>query len=189
MKPKRNNQIAVDLLALSVEDKTDLVKALVLRRLFHGEPLTRDQLEIAMKADFYTIAEIVPDFDPERFAGMDTLTLYKSMVAGQLITERNAPGVSPQPATVPADDEKILVERGPRADEWMAAKGDEFEWLVYQTPMSTRGIFDNLKVKPGKERTIEVTFDEFRKTHEGSKKDVIFDNPEDRPYRNYRSSV
>ena len=160
--------IGIELLKLDTHERNTLMKGLVLRRILPGHSLNRDQLGVAIEADFEEIKRTYSAFDPIAYFGGDMKDIYNGLLAGGTLSER------PDPQGGPA-----MVDRGQFAQHFLDGLDDDMEWLIEMTPMSLRGFFDDLKTKPDKVDEIVLTNEEFDETHSGGKRRVIVDGVEE----------
>jgi hypothetical protein len=148
---------------LRAEDRNTLMKGMVLRRFPAGKPLTRSQLDVGIEQDLIEITRRFSTFDFESYVGCDLDTFYTGMVIAVLISQRDVDG-------------KTLYERGSLADDFDAGLSPDMEWMVETLPMSTRGIFDELKSRPDREEVVSV--DDALTDHNSGKKRMIVDHTE-----------
>lgn len=147
------------------------MKGMVLRRLIPGRPLTKSQLDVGIEQDIFEIQRRFSTFEFESFVGCELHVFYDCMVVGQLIEQR------------PGNNGKPLFDRGSFADEFDRDLSPDMEWMVESLPMSTRGIFDNLKSKP--DRSVTISASDIAEDHKTGKKQIIIDhsNPVQRSLR------
>jgi len=172
------NQLGVDMLYLASEDRVNLLKGAILRRLPDGNPLNKEQLENAIECDLDAIKQKWSTFDHKEYIGMDMPDLYKGMLIGQLISERTH-----------ASEVVPIVERGHFADSFLSGLSGNLQEMIEYLPMSTRGFFDNLRVRPQSGKTIKLTMDEFKEAHADGEKKVLVDDSHVNPMRRKRDSV
>lgn len=154
--------IGIDMLALGQEDRNTLMKGVVIRRFPPGGSLNKEQLEIALTSDLEAIQKRVPSFSMEEYVGVDGATFYSDMVDSGLLAEAED-GENPPIISV-TDDGNALIE----------GMDEDMEWTLEMVPMSTRGIFDRLKVMP--DTVISLTPEEFEEECLGEGKQVVVDD-------------
>jgi len=138
-----SNQLGVEMTVLRPNDRSKLMKGMVLRRLTSGNPLTRDQLDVGIEQDVIEIQRRFSTFKFKDYTGCDLDSFYNGMTAAMLINQREV-------------NDKTLYERGALADEFDANLSADMEWMVESLPMSTRGFFDQLKSRPERGVTVNV---------------------------------
>lgn len=157
-------QLGVEMTILSSSDRTNLMKGVVLRRVEHGRPLIKHQLDTALEQDFIEILKRFRTFDFESYVGVNLELFVASMYVGMLIAQRDHNG-------------ETLFERGPLADEFMAKLSETMTYMIEDMPMSTRGVFDNLKSEPAADRQITVSANDLMNQSD-TNKHVITDDRE-----------
>jgi hypothetical protein len=160
------DRLGVEMTVLASDDRTRLMKGMILRRLNRGQPLVKHQLDTAIEQDIDAIKRKFSAFEFESYIGVDLETFYTSMEVGMLINKRDG-------------RDEPLFDRGKLADEFIAGLSEDMEWMVDSLPMSTRGFFDNLKSHPDKSRQITVNAREFVQDHVTGKKRVVYDHTQD----------
>jgi hypothetical protein len=135
--------LGVEMTVLTMEDRTILMKGMILRRLAAGCPLDREQLDVGIEQDFIEIQKRFSTFDFETYVGCDLDAFYNAMTSAMLIEQRDADG-------------KTLYERGQLADEFVLSLSEDMDWMVDALPMSTRGLFDNLRQNPTREVVMDI---------------------------------
>lgn len=174
----RKNQLAIDMTYLASDDRVRVIKGTILRRLPEGTALSKEQLETAVECDMDAIKQKWSGFDHNEYVGMDVPTLYKSMLIGMLINER-----------IHASESVPVVERGSQADDFLKSLPDDLQIMIEFMPMSTRGLFDNLRVRPQNGKTIRLSAEEFNEAHRDGDKKVIIDDSHLNPMQRSRDSV
>ena len=174
----KKNQLGIDMLCLGSDDRLSLMKGTILRRLPDGTALSKEQLETAIECDLATIKEKWTAFDTNDYIGMDIPALYRSMLISQLINERSH-----------ASEVVPIVERGSFAESFLTGLKDDLQTMIEYMPMSTRGFFDNLRVRPQNGKVINLTPEEFREAHKNHDKKVLVDDSHLNPMRRTRDSV
>lgn len=175
----KKNQLGVDMTYLGGDDRINLIKGTILRRLPADVALSKDQFETAVECDMAVIKDKWSGFDYKEYIGMDMPGLYKSMLIGDLINERTH-----------ASEALPIVERGSRADTFISELSNSLQEMIDYMPMSTRGILDNLRVRPQSGKEITLTPEEFHDMHckDGGKKAIV-DDSDINPMRRKRDSV
>lgn len=153
-------RLGVEMEVLSSENRKILMKGMILRRLSHGRPFVKQQLDTAMEQDFIELLRRHRTFDFEAYTGVNLGTFMTSMTVAMLISVREHNG-------------ETLYERGQMADEFMTNLPEDMVYMIEDMPMSTRGIFDDLKSQPENEVTVSV--DEFMQSHNKTGKQAIED--------------
>lgn len=153
-------QLGVEMTILSSENRKVLMKGMVLRRLSHGRPFVKQQLDTALEQDFIELLKRYRTFDFEAYTGSTLGRFITTMTVIMLISTREYDGVT-------------LYERGKLADEFMAGLSEDMTYMIEDMPMSTRGLFDDLKSEP--ENQVTVSADEFMKSHGQTGKQAIED--------------
>jgi hypothetical protein len=174
----KKNQLGIDMLYLGSDDRANLMKGTLLRRLPDGTALSKEQFETAIECDMATLKEKWSGFDHKDYIGMDIPALYNNMLIGQLINERNH-----------ASEDVPIVERGSYADTFLTGLSDNLQEMIEYMPMSTRGFLDNLRVRPQGGKVINLTPEQFDEIHKGGDKKVLVDDSELNPMRRRRDSV
>jgi hypothetical protein len=174
----KKNQLGIDMTYLAGDDRVNLIKGTILRRLPEHTALSKEQLETAVECDMATIKDKWSSFDYKDYIGMDMPTLYNNMLLGSLINERKHPS-----------ENAPIVERGARAEEFLSGLGSNLQDLIEFMPMSTRGMFDNLRVRPQSGKEITLTSEQFNEMHKDGKKRVLVDDSHVNPMRRKRDSV
>jgi hypothetical protein len=144
---------------LGEDDRTDLMDGMFLRRLVEGSPLTEHQLQTAIVQDMAEIARRFSTFDFEAYVGCGVEDFLTVMEEFELISSEK--GVAEG-----EEDPPTVYSRGCKADEFIAGLTEEMGWMVEDLPMSTRGIFDSLKSRPGRKETMSA-HDYYNKHHGG----------------------
>jgi len=144
------NKLGVEMTVLSSDNRTKLMKGMVLRRLTSGRPLIKHQLDTAIEQDITEITKRFRTFNFESYTGIDLDAFYTAMTVAMLIDQRNG-------------DKEMVYERGRLADEFITNLTEELEWMVESLPMSTRGVFDNLKSQPS--RKVTMSPEEYHEQH------------------------
>lgn len=153
-------QLGVEMTILGSEDRKVLMKGMVLRRLNHGRPFVKQQLDTALEQDFIELLKRHRTFDFEAYTGVSLGTFITSMTVVMLISQREHNG-------------QTLYERGALADEFMSKLSEDMTYMIEDMPMSTRGLFDDLKSEP--ENQVTVSVDEFMKSHDKAGKQAVED--------------
>lgn len=174
----KKNQLGIDMTYLGSDDRISLMKGTILRRLPADTALSKEQLETAIECDMATIKDKWSAFDYKEYIGMDMPTLYNNMLIGDLINERVHPSESAP-----------VVERGSRADSFLSELPSSLQELIEYMPMSTRGMFDNLRVRPQSGKEITLTPEQFDEIHGKGDKKVLVDDSHVNPMRRKRDSV
>lgn len=138
-------QLGVEMTILDSNNRRNLMKGTILRRIDNGRPLDEQQLQLALDQDFIELKKRFRTFDFENYVGSTTTAFLSSMVVGTLISQRDYQG-------------KVLYERGPMADEFLQGLSEDMRYMIEDMPMSMRGVFDDLKVDP--ERSVTINADE-----------------------------
>lgn len=156
-----SKKLGVEMAVLNNENRTILMKGVILRRMTEGRPFVKQQLDTALEQDFIEILRRFRTFDFETYTGLSLGKFMTSMAVTMLIDQREHNGVT-------------LYERGRLADEFVKGLPESMAYMIEDMPMSTRGLFDDLKSEP--ENHVTVSAEEMMKAHgQGSTKEVVED--------------
>ena len=100
------------------------------------------------KQDIIEIRKRFAQFNFEAYVGCNIDSFYELMATSTIINRRSVDGLE-------------LYERGPMSESFDNNLTEDMEWFIDELPMSTRGLFDQLKQAPDRGVTMDV--EEFMK--------------------------
>jgi len=162
------SNLGIELLCLETEERQQWIKAVVLRRLAPGVVLSQDQLFLGLEHDFAEIQRQAKVFTLESYTGLTLDRLWNMLILGLARAWRH-----------PSEDRPV-VERTQFADEFEQTLPERVTNVLNITPISMRGLFDNLRDRPSARNTIVMSEEEFFDKHGcGSGKQIAKDRPDD----------
>ena len=135
--------LGVEMTCLRAEERTVLMKGMVLRRLRPGNPLKKYQLDVAIEQDIIELKKQFAQFDFELYVSCSLDSFYDSMTVAMLINRRHI-------------DDQEIYESGTLVDNFNSKLSEDMEWFIDELPMSTRGFFDQLKQSPDRGVTMNI---------------------------------
>jgi len=136
-------KLGVEMTFLRLEERIILMQGMILRRLRPEAPLNRSQLDVAIGQDIVEIIKRFTQFKFEAYVGCNIDSFYELMVTSKIIKHSNVDGLE-------------LYERGPMSENFDNNLTEDMEWFIEELPMSTRGLFDQLKQTPDRGITMDV---------------------------------
>lgn len=129
--------LGVDLLCLDSDERILWLKGIVLRRLISGVVLSQDQLDLGLEHDFAEIKRRWSSFDVEAYTGLNHDAMHRVILASGLVK-----------AWDHQTEARLCLERTDLADGFESSLPDRVANTLNLTPISMRGLFDNLRDRP-----------------------------------------
>lgn len=163
-----DGKLGVEMTSLRPSERKMLMQGMFLRRLPEAKEFTRNQVFVGIAQDLLEIRKRFSVFKFDTYVRTDADEFFNEMISTGLVNKRVEASKPDESEMV---KEKIFFTRGPDANVFEESFEGDLEWLLDTLPMSTRGMFDMLKVDP--EREVTMTVQEFLDKHTGEDKKVI----------------